>query len=262
MGFLLLVSKAGSGATLSIIIDDIGYKRANSIAIASIDPSLTLALLPDAPHSQELAEFAAAQGNELMLHLPMESSVLGTSAEPSVLRVRQSEVEFKAMLAAMLKRFPQVRGVNNHQGSLLTQQPAHMAWLMESLLERGGLYFVDSRTHGQSLAARMSRKYGLETAERTFFLDAGGDNLKSSVEQARQILSRVETEPFIVIIAHPFDASIQVLKKLVPELKRRGHEIVPASHLILMTEHRQFLAQCAGLVANDDGTCSFPSEGG
>lgn len=253
----LLVPVTGSAATLSIIIDDIGYRRANSIAAVNIDPNITLAILPDAPHSQELAAYAAKAGNELMLHLPMESSVKGSSREPDVLSLAQPEAEFKAMLRQMLERFPQVRGVNNHQGSLLTQQPAQMHWLMESLLERGGLYFVDSKTHSLSVAGRISRQHGLETAERTFFLDSDGDNYGSAAAQADRILSAARRESLLVVIAHPFDASLKVLRDLVPELKRRGHELVPASHLILMMEHRQFLVQCQEATAQVDEFCSF-----
>lgn len=243
----LLVPISSNAASISIIIDDIGYHRTNSFASTQLDPSVTLALLPDAPYSQEVAHIAKQKGMELILHLPMESMSTRSPREPRVLTMEQTEMEFRRTVRDMLQHFPGIRGVNNHQGSLLTRHPGHMHWLMEELLEHGGLYFVDSRTHKNTVAAQVSLEHGLETAERSFFLDANGDNPFSISQQARKIVEAAKTEEFLVVIAHPFNNSIKTLRILIRQLKRDGHDLVTTSQLILLMENRLYLAKCLGL---------------
>lgn len=241
---VLLSPVDSSAANVAIIIDDIGYDRKNSFRAAALHKYVTLAFLPDAPHSQEVALVARRKNLEMMLHIPMQSTVFQSAREPFMLSLNQSEGEFKSTLRSMLTRFPEIRGVNNHQGSLLTRHPGHMQWLMEELLEQGGLYFVDSRTHKGSVAAQLSKEAGLETAERTFFLDPNGNDYATTNRQANKVLSLARTEPFITVIAHPFSQSIKVLKSLIAQLEQRGHKIVTVSHLIMLMENQMFLTQC------------------
>lgn len=259
----LLIPAISSAASISIIIDDIGYNRENSFKAVNLGSNITLALLPNAPYVHEVAAKGEEMGLELILHVPMESMSQEAPKEPEYLSIEQTEHEFKSMLRNMLERFPQIRGVNNHQGSLLTRHPGHMNWLMDELLERGGLYFVDSRTHSKTVAARISREHGLETAERAFFLDSAGNNYSASRTQAKKILKSARENPFLVVIAHPFSNSLVVLKQLIKELQNQGHQIVPTSHLILMMENQLYLARCDdSFNQNVSGCLSSGSDGG
>ena len=66
---------------------------------------------------------------------------------------------------------PHAIGVNSHRGSLLTQHPGHMAWLMEEITERGNLIFVDSYTTHESIALRLAKESGVPAVKRDVFLD-------------------------------------------------------------------------------------------
>lgn len=55
-------------------------------------------------------------------------------------------------LRRALQSIPYVSGVNNHMGSLLTQQLTAMDWVMKELYKYP-VFFVDSRTIASSVAA-------------------------------------------------------------------------------------------------------------
>ena len=95
-------------------------------------------------------------GKEIMLHAPMSTlsdQYLGTGA----LTLDLSEAEFRATLNAAILQIPHLQGVNNHMGSELTQHPQQMVWLMDELKQQG-LYFVDSRTSKETVAARIAEE--------------------------------------------------------------------------------------------------------
>ena len=59
-------------------------------------------------------------------------------------------------------------------GSLLTQHPGHMSWLMEVLSNRKtNLYFVDSKTTAQTVAGQIAQEHLIPNLTRDVFLDNG-----------------------------------------------------------------------------------------
>src|SRR6202044_1601454 len=60
-------------ARLAIIIDDLGYDRAAADALLALGFPLTVSVLPHLPLSAEVAEEAYLRGDQVMLHLPMQS---------------------------------------------------------------------------------------------------------------------------------------------------------------------------------------------
>ncbi|MGE3463954.1 MAG: divergent polysaccharide deacetylase family protein, partial [Pseudomonadales bacterium] len=154
---------------LAIVIDDVGYNLSRAERILALPRELTLGLLPYAPHTLEIAERAASSGRELILHQPMEP-LAGAEHEPGTLELGMSSERFAAELAASLARLPQVSGVNNHTGSLLTAHREPMEWLMRGIA-RHGLYFLDSRTTPDSVAESTARELAVPTITRDVFLD-------------------------------------------------------------------------------------------
>ena len=51
-------------------------------------------------------------------------------------------------------------------GSLLTQQPEQMGWLMDELHERDTLFFVDSYTTPASVGLTMAHEHGVPALRR------------------------------------------------------------------------------------------------
>ena len=129
---------------VAIIIDDLGNNLNKGRALIDMPYQLTYSFLPKRPYSERLANMAASSGKEVMVHLPMQSAGrldLGYGA----LTLELTQKEFQETVQISIDSVPHARGVNNHMGSLLTQHPGHMAWLMEVLSTRNdNLYFVNS----------------------------------------------------------------------------------------------------------------------
>ena len=165
---LLPFSQAHS-AQLIIIIDDIGNNYALGNAMVELDAPLTLAFLPHTPYAKKLANKAYAQQKEIILHAPMENAVKAALG-PGALTRDLSEIEFKQTLKKAIASIPHVQGINNHMGSLLTEDKQSMQWVMETLKDEQ-LYFIDSLTSAKSLAYQQALKHQIPALRRHIFLD-------------------------------------------------------------------------------------------
>lgn len=222
---------AGGAAKVVIIIDDMGLARSNTRAIMDLPAPLTLAFLPYADNLAEFTKPALEKGHELIIHVPMEPMGSGHSLGPAGLTTRLSEAEFKATLNThIFPSFDGYVGINNHMGSKLTQNRQAMGWVMEELKSRG-LYFVDSKTIGSSVAARVAMENGVPFAERDVFLDHY-DTL-DSVMKALGELERVAHRKGVgIAIGHPKNHTIEALRRWMPDMAKRGLELVPASAVL------------------------------
>ena len=219
-----------SGARLAIIIDDLGSDLAPAEALLKIRYPLTLSILPGQPHSAEIADEAFRRGDQVMLHLPMEFE--GNSAKPEAieLRVGMGASEVDRLLAQMIEAVPHAAGINNHEGSRATTDPALMADVM-AVLRRRNLFFIDSRTTAATVAYDAARQAGVRAASRNVFLD--------DVETREAILRQIELaesdarrEGSAIAIGHPHPATISALEQALPQLKARGVRLVFASDLV------------------------------
>ena len=127
---------------IALIIDDMGNHASHGEHALSLDGRVTYAFLPHTPHARRLAERAHREGKEVMLHLPMDSHD-GNQLGPGALTLHMTERAFKRTLNANIEAIPHVAGLNNHMGSLLTRHPGAMAWLMQVLDQRPGMFFID-----------------------------------------------------------------------------------------------------------------------
>jgi uncharacterized protein len=222
---------AGAGnPRLAIIIDDLGYDRSAADAVLALGFPLTVSVLPHLPLSSELAEEAQRRGDQVMLHLPMESEADGAKREDVELRVGMSAAQVDAALAGMLDTVPYAAGVNNHQGSRATADPALMQALMPALRQRG-LFFVDSRTDAKTVAYNMAERAGVPAASRKVFLDDVAS--RSAILKQLDLAARdAQRDGFTIAIGHPRPATIAALAEGVPPLEARGIRLVFASELV------------------------------
>lgn len=226
-----------SAGNIAVIIDDIGYNQFYGKAAVSLHPNIALSVLPDAPFASELADRAHDQGNEVMLHLPMQAASHTSHHQPGVLSVDMDETRFKEMVRKYLDQFPAISGVNNHMGSLLTRYRAHMSWLMEVITEYPGLFFVDSRTHHKTVAARVASEYFVLNTSRDVFLDSTPGNPDSIRQQLQRLLKTADEKGFALAIAHPYPETLRILKQFIPQLEGKGHQLIPISRFIELQDN-------------------------
>ncbi len=202
-------------ASLAIVIDDVGYNLKRAEQLLEMPVELTLGLLPFAPHAQAIASRAAKSGREIILHQPMEPEK-AVRTEPGTLELSMTAVRFDREFSAALARLPQVSGVNNHTGSLLTAHRLPMEWLMANIASRG-LYFLDSRTTPHTVAESTARDWRVPTIRRDVFLDhvQTPESLDAAFNRALKIARR---KGHAVIIAHPHRMTLDFLESHLSDL--------------------------------------------
>ena len=231
IGLALLITGTVQAANIAIIIDDIGYRQSDE-AVLSLPNTVTLSVLPHTPLGQSLAEQGHLQGNEIMLHIPMQA-LNGKKLGHGGLTNDMSEQQLKQQLKASIANIPYAKGANNHMGSLLTQLDSPMNWLMESLKKKE-LYFVDSVTTRFSKASDKAEQYGVPLLRREIFLD-NDVNEHALEKQFSQIIAKAKTEGSIVVIAHPYPETVRFLNQNLHRLEAKGINLVHTSKLLPMT---------------------------
>ena len=70
---LLIYSHSSLSRQLAIVIDDLGYGLINGKRSIELPGDVAVAILPFAPNSVELAEYAKHKNKEVIVHLPMQA---------------------------------------------------------------------------------------------------------------------------------------------------------------------------------------------
>lgn len=238
--FLLLAASTSSNAetrpVLSLVIDDLGYSLKQGKAAINLPGSHTFAILPSATYSKRLAGFAADQGKEIILHMPMQSIESTAAHEPGALNETMDENQLLNSVHTMLDEFPRIAGINNHMGSHLTEHDFFMRPVMDSIrFYNPQLYFLDSRTSAHSVAYSQAQAAGLKSTSRDVFLDYDPGNIESIELQAQLWLTRARERGSAVAIGHPHPKTIAVLEKLLPQLMDE-YDFVPLSRMIAVRD--------------------------
>ena len=219
-----------AGPKLAIILDDLGSDSNAAEAIFALRVPLTISVLPFHAHSTEIAEEAKRRGFEVMLHLPMQA-VGNELPEPRQLHAGMSEAEVAQELNEMLESVPTAVGVNNHEGSLATQDAKLMAELM-SLLKQRGLFFVDSRTTAATVAFEAAEQAGMRSGFRNVpFLDDVED-VATIRKQLELAMHGAEEKGAAIAIGHPHAQTLQALRELLPHAEARGVHLVFVSDVV------------------------------
>lgn len=231
----------GNRPRIVIIIDDMGVSPAHSSRVENLPAPLTLAYLPYAKDLPARTKRAAANGHELMVHMPMQPMNTSIDGGPKVLKVGQGDEEFDAILEWGLSQFDGFVGVNNHMGSRLTKDSPSMKKVMAALAKRD-VYFIDSKTIGSSVAAHEASSAGLQYAERDVFLDhVISDAFVANALQQMEVIAR--RKGYAIAIGHPHPQTIKALASWLPTLAEKGFDLVPASQVVKRDARFQHVAQ-------------------
>ncbi|KAA1152070.1 divergent polysaccharide deacetylase family protein [Pseudoalteromonas sp. FUC4] len=234
-----------SAKQIAIVIDDIGYHQ-RDLDFLSLPGQLTYSILPHTPYSQIFATLASQSNKELLLHVPMQA-LNGKELGPGALTLNMDKEQLQQTLGTALASLPQVKGVNNHMGSALTQKSQAMKWTMEVLKKRH-LYFLDSRTTDLSQAQNAANFLGVENIGRHVFLDniTTPEQLQFRLDELKH---KATKHNFAIAIAHPYPETIEFLRHALPELTKQGFELVPVSQLVERKYIQLALAEGKGISA-------------
>lgn len=214
---------------IAIIIDDMGLNRRLSDRAVRLSKEITLAYLPYAPNLKDQANSAAAMGHDVVLHFPMEPKG-SQNPGPGALLTTQTAEEWEALIEKNLNTYDHFVGVNNHMGSKFSTDGRGLAFVAHALSERG-LFFVDSRTISDSVAAKVMRIMKVKTASRDVFLDHIVKKAEIRKELARaEAIARRKGQ--VIIIGHPHPQTLAVLEEWAVKPSFNDFNLVPVRELV------------------------------
>ncbi len=221
---------AGRGR-LAIIIDDMGSSLQEARALAGIGVPLTFSIIPGLRSYRDVASYAAANGVETMIHIPMQSKGWPQRRlEPNGLLVSMDGAVIRERLEEFMREIPRAVGANNHMGSEFTEHEEQMTSVLEALKQKR-LFFVDSVTTPGSVGLRLSHAMGVRSAKRNVFLD-NEQNCAYIMGQLSQAARQAKKNGSAIAICHPHPATIRALSAALPSLKSQGITLVHASQLV------------------------------
>jgi len=239
---------------LAIVIDDMGNSF-HDLRALRLPTAITFSILPYTPHAKNISSIATKQGREVLLHVPMQAKAHNEKLGKGALMLTMQENEFKAELKKAVNYLPDATGVNNHMGSALTEHIKPMQWAME-ILNKQGLYFLDSRTTAQTIAESTAQISGTPALRRHVFLDNIKTN-KAMEEQFQRAIKLGEEHPAVVIIAHPYPETLRFLAR---KFKQKNtnielvslQELLPQSARLAMAKKRSELQQAKNTITDSN----------
>jgi polysaccharide deacetylase 2 family uncharacterized protein YibQ len=213
-----------------LVLDDWGYQKAPLEDLPRLPHPLTLAVIPRHAYSQAAAEAGAREGDEVILHCPMQAQGKG-HPEPSLLHSGLSAQQVRETLAQDFESVPGAVGLNNHEGSKATEDRALMDAVAAVLKERGA-YFLDSVTTPHSAIPAAARAAGIPWAVRRVFLD-NSDNAAQISAQLDLAIRLAQRDGHCIAIGHPRPHTLAVLLARTESLKADGGlRLVKVSELL------------------------------
>jgi len=183
---------------------------------------VTLSFFPFSPDFDEQATAAKRAGHTVFLHVPMES--LNGETEAMMLQTDDDDEALKGETDAVLTAVSGYEGVNNHMGSRFTADERAMRVFLTALKEKG-LPFLDSMTTPLSVAGDVAARTGVFYVARDVFIDNIAERPAINV-QLELLAQKASEKGFAVGIAHPHQATLDVLKRWIPKAKKDGFEFV------------------------------------
>ncbi|MFO7273839.1 MAG: divergent polysaccharide deacetylase family protein [Bacillota bacterium] len=224
----------GQPPLLAIVIDDLTNGAEGLEEMLALPYPLTFAILPDRPDAGALARRIAALGHEVILHLPMDAGDVDPQwyvGRP--ISSRQSDEEIRQLVSEWLAAVPEARGMNNHMGTVATQDERVVRAVLE-VARRHGKYILDSMTTENTVVPRTAVEMGVPCVQRSLFLDH--ENGKDVVvSQLYKLAEWAETHGAAIGIGHVGvgrGGTAAALAEVLPELEARGIRLVTLSQLL------------------------------
>jgi uncharacterized protein len=221
--------RVSSTASIVLIIDDVGFEGQPLERAMRLDPNINFAVLPNGTRTSDYVQRLNQKGFEILCHLPMEPQGAATSPGPNAVLTSMSDDEITAATQSSIRAVRFARGMNNHMGSRATSDRRVMKSVLRALPE--GMYFIDSRTGGHSIAGSMAREMNIRTASRHIFLD--NVQTDAAIREQIELAGKVaRSQGVAVAIGHLNPVTVNALARELPSLRERGIQLVRASAVV------------------------------
>lgn len=211
------IPKAAEKAVLVFVIDDAGLNVEYTKRYATLPFPITIAVLPKLPHTKDCAYVVRSNGKELILHQPMQSMNLKLDPGPGKITADMKGLEILRTVQENLAELgPGVKGINNHEGSLITSDPIKIGYVMD-VCDKEGIYFLDSRTTKDTQAPQAALERGTDFYEKNAPYIDNVLTREAMLSEIYKCLDVANKKGIAIMIGH-VDKSADILPALLNEM--------------------------------------------
>jgi polysaccharide deacetylase 2 family uncharacterized protein YibQ len=197
----------GGKPKLVIIIDDVSTS-AQLKRIKALDIKVTPSIFP--PSELSMKSHRLAKGlDHYMIHLPMSSGSKQFNKQFKTLKTTHTKAQIEARAKELRKLFPTARYINNHTGSVFTDDYNAMQTLYTALRNED-FVFVDSRTIASTKVPKIAAKSGDAYVARDIFID-NEHTVPYIHTQLRQAVKMAKKKGYAIAIGHPHRMTMKAL---------------------------------------------------
>lgn len=205
----------GKKPKLVIIIDDVST-AAQMKRMKTLGMKITPSIFP--PSELSMSSHKLARGSKnYMIHLPMESGSKQFNKQYKTLMTSFSQKKINARVKELRKLFPNARYVNNHTGSVFTDNYKAMRMLYIAL-HKEGFVFVDSRTIASTKVRKIAHDFGDAYVGRDIFID-NEHKVPYIHTQLKKAVKIAKKKGYAIAIGHPHKITMKALKSATHILK-------------------------------------------
>jgi len=203
----VVLADMGEKPKLVIILDDVSTKRQLN-KIQATGMKITPAIFP--PFQNSKRSHTLANGlKHYMVHLPMESGSSQFNTQTKTLITSFSNAQIESRVKEIRKLFPTARYINNHTGSVYTDDYDAMRRLY-SVLRSEGFVFIDSRTIGSTKVPRIAKEFGDAYVARDVFID-NEHNVHYIHKQLQKAVNKAKKRGYAIAIGHPHKTTLKAI---------------------------------------------------
>lgn len=225
------IPQAVGNPKIALVFDDGGYSLSDLQHFLDLPFPLAVAVLPQLNNSVAAAQKIRAAGKELLLHQPMQAINLKVDPGPGAITPTMHTYEIAEVVGQNIAQIGPVVGMNNHEGSLITESAPKIGAVLE-VCKNTGIFFLDSRTTANSVVSQVAMEFGMNILERDIFLD----NTPNREDILKEFLKGVKVanrDGYAIMIGHIWSGSnlANLLEEVYPVLKSKGYTLVTPGDL-------------------------------
>ena len=214
---------------LSFVIYDMGLsqKRTKNL-IENLPQEISLAFSPYAQNTATLTNLAISDGHEVWLSLPLESKEYPLNdTGPSTLLVNASTEKNQVRLNNIMSATTNNAGFITPPHHIFKTEDANVNPVIKEIFNRG-YAMIDSNVSNQSFISRLANMKDFPYAQGHIWLD---DEITAlSINQnIRKIINYGTNKNNVIVMLHPYPASIKAVQKLLNSKAMSNFELAPVS---------------------------------
>lgn len=215
---------------IAVMFDDGGQNIVQLKKVLELKFPITVAVMPGLAHSKESGALVRKSGNELFLHQPMQAVNLKVNPGPRAIGPDMTVLEINSLLKENISEVGPVSGINNHEGSLITEDETRIGAVLQTCDELG-ISFMDSRTTSQTRVPQAAMSMGYGYYQRDIFLD-NEKTRENIIAEVKRGLSIANKKGYVIMIGHVWSCDVlpPVLSELYPVLVKKGYKFTNVSN--------------------------------